>query len=180
MRNWLRSLRPQPGTDILDKHTSTPITLAQCRDPVILFAAGFGSGCSPKAPGTMGTIVALPLVWLAQPMGIWVYLAITLVVTLAGICLAGQAAERLGVHDHPGIVIDEIAGMLITMIAVPSGWPWLLAGFVLFRLFDILKPWPISVLDRRVSGGFGIMVDDIIAGVMALAVLHVAAYYLSL
>jgi phosphatidylglycerophosphatase A len=79
--------------------------------------------------------------------------------------VAGKSSQLLGVHDHGGIVIDEIVGFLVTMILAPEGWTWILAGFLLFRVFDILKPWPINVLDRRVSGGLGIVLDDLMAGI---------------
>ena len=80
-------------------------------------------------------------------------------------------------HDHKGIVWDEIVGYLITMIAAPKGWLWIIIGFVLFRLFDILKPWPISVADKQLKGGFGIMIDDVLAGIAAFVILHIIAYY---
>mgnify|MGYP000747760729 CR=1 FL=1 len=92
------------------------------------------------------------------------YALVLMAVTLAGIWLCGRAAQDLGVHDHPGIVWDEIAGYLLTMMAAPAGWPWIVIGFVLFRLFDVWKPWPIGWLDRRVQGGLGIMLDDLVAG----------------
>jgi len=92
---------------------------------------------------------------------------LTLVVMVAGVWICGQAAEKLGEHDFGGIVWDEIAGLLITMALVPFSWQALVAGFLLFRLFDIVKPWPIRWADRRVQGGFGIMLDDVLAGVIA-------------
>lgn len=142
--------------------------------PTHLLAFGFGAGCSPKAPGTMGTLVAvaiyLPLSHLALP----VYAAVLGLVIAAGIWLCDSATRDLGVHDHPGIVWDEIAGFLLTMLGAPAGWPWLVAGFVLFRLFDIWKPWPIGWLDRRVGGGLGIMLDDLVAGAFAALCLQAA------
>ncbi|MCW8831483.1 MAG: phosphatidylglycerophosphatase A, partial [Gammaproteobacteria bacterium] len=96
--------------------------------------------------------------------------------TMIGIWICNYASRKLGVHDHPGIVIDEVAGFLITMFAVPSGWQWLLAGFVLFRFFDALKPWPISWMDKNISGGFGIMIDDVAAGLVSLALLQAYWY----
>jgi phosphatidylglycerophosphatase A len=96
---------------------------------------------------------------------------------LLGIPLCGASARRLGVHDHPGIVWDEIAGYLITMLAVPVSWPWLLAGFMLFRLFDIAKPWPIREADHSLRGGLGIMLDDVIAGLFAGAILYALHQY---
>jgi phosphatidylglycerophosphatase A len=147
-------------------------------NPVHLLAFGFGSGVIPKAPGTWGTLVAVPLYVLLQGVSMAVYLSLVLALLLLGIWLCDVAARDLGVHDHPGIVWDEIVGYLITMIAAPAGWPWWLAGFVLFRLFDILKPWPISAIDKGVAGGLGIMLDDILAGLMALACLQLCAWLL--
>jgi phosphatidylglycerophosphatase A len=148
------------------------------RRPLHLLAFGFGAGLSPRAPGTMGTLVAVPLYLLVSLLPLWGYLAVTAVVAVAGVWICGWSAARLGVHDHPGIVWDEIAGYLVTMILAPAGLAWVLAGFVLFRLFDILKPWPIGWLDRRVGGGLGIMLDDLVAGVFAFCCLQLGAYLL--
>ena len=142
------------------------------RQPVLLLALGFGSGLSPWMPGTMGSLVALPLFLLIAGCPLWLYAGFVLVATVVGCWLCDQAAKTLGVHDHPGIVWDEIVGMLIALwplLLVGTGWGiWdLLVGFLLFRVFDIIKPWPIAWIDRRVEGGLGIMLDDIVAGVMA-------------
>ncbi|NOY16540.1 MAG: phosphatidylglycerophosphatase A [Gammaproteobacteria bacterium] len=142
------------------------------RDPIHWLAVGFGSGCSPYAPGTFGTLVAIPIFLLLKETPLWVYLFITLLMFLIGIWLCGKTAKKLGVHDHSAIVWDEIVGYLVTMIAAPQGWVWIVIGFVLFRVFDILKPWPISIADKRISGGFGIMIDDVLAGIAAFVVLH--------
>ena len=148
------------------------------RDPVLFMAFGFGAGLAPKAPGTVGTLVAVPLyLWLAQ-FSTPVYLAAVLVIALAGIGICGRAAARLGVHDHPGIVWDEFAGYLVTMIPASGSWISLLAGFILFRLFDIWKPWPISVADKKITGGTGIMLDDLLAGIPAAIGVAVAARWL--
>jgi len=147
------------------------------RNPVHFLAFGFGSGLSPKAPGTAGTLVALLLWPLLAGLPLTVYLAIVAVVSIGGFYLCGKTASDLGVHDHPGIVWDEIAGYWLAMTAVPFTWYWMLAGFVLFRLFDIWKPWPISWLDRKVHGGVGIMVDDLIAGVFTWALLFSAMHF---
>jgi phosphatidylglycerophosphatase A len=154
--------------------TSKPETRAKpnLSHPVHFLAFGMGAGCSPKAPGTMGTLVAVAIYLPLSLLPFWAYLATTLVVILAGIWICDWSARQLGVHDHPGIVWDEIAGYLVTMVAVPPGLLWILAGFVLFRFFDILKPWPISWLDKRVGGGLGIMLDDVVAGAAACACLH--------
>lgn len=144
---------------------------ALLRDPVHLLAFGFGSGLSPYAPGTFGTLVAVPIVAFVMQFGFAAHLTFALVICAVGIWLCGESARRLGVHDHPGIVWDEICGYTVTMLAAPPHWYWLLAGFVLFRFFDILKPWPIREADHSLRGGLGIMLDDIIAGVFAAAVL---------
>ncbi|SCZ55063.1 phosphatidylglycerophosphatase A [Thiohalomonas denitrificans] len=145
------------------------------RDPRCLLAFGFGSGLSPAAPGTVGTLAAIPLYLVLEPLGVGAYLLIMALVFVIGISLCTHAAKVLGVHDHPAIVWDEFAGYLLTMTAAPAGWQWPLIGFVLFRFFDIVKPWPIGWVDRRVSGGFGIMIDDILAAVPAWFLLQGAA-----
>ena len=100
------------------------------------------------------------------------YIVLTVLISLIGITICQSASDELGVHDHGGIVWDEIAGFLVTMIAVPVSFATLVAGFILFRLFDIWKPWPIGWLDKRVEGGLGIMIDDIVAGAFACVLLH--------
>ncbi|HEY7772571.1 MAG TPA: phosphatidylglycerophosphatase A [Marinagarivorans sp.] len=147
-------------------------------NPVALLAFGFGSGLAPKAPGTAGTLAALPIFYLLAQLPLYTYIGVTLVAFAIGIYLCGQASKWLGVHDHGGIVWDEFVGMWITMIAAPAGWPWLVVGFLLFRFFDMLKPWPISLADKHIHGGFGIMVDDVFAGVAALGCLQALAYWL--
>ena len=154
---------------------STP---APFRRPVQFLAFGFGSGLFPRAPGTAGTLAAIPLYWLIADWGLVWYTAVVLVAALLGIWICGAASRELNVHDHPGIVWDEFVGYWITLWAVPVDWVWMLAGFVVFRVLDIAKPWPISYLDRKVKGGFGIMIDDILAGVMACATLHIALWFL--
>lgn len=144
------------------------------RNPVIFLAFGLGSGLSPKAPGTAGSAVALlffpGLVWLGWPLA----LAGIVVAGVFGIWLCGRAAQILGVHDHESIVWDEFVGQWLALLPLLplAGWNLpsavaLLAGFVLFRVFDILKPWPISWCDQHLEGGFGIMFDDILAGIAA-------------
>ncbi len=137
-------------------------------NPVHFLAFGFGSGLAPFAPGTFGTLMAIPLYLLMIHLSLASYLILVAIVCVAGIWICDKSSKLLGVHDHGGIVWDEFAGFFITMIAAPAGWLWILIGFALFRLFDIWKPWPISLLDKKVEGGLGIMVDDIVAGVYAL------------
>lgn len=140
--------------------------------PTHFLAFGFGSGLSPIAPGTMGTIAVIPIYLFMQNLNLLPYIILTAIISIVGIWICGASSKMLGVHDHGGIVWDEFAGYLITMIAAPSGWLWVIIGFVLFRIFDIWKPWPIHVVDKHVSGGFGIMLDDIIAGIFAGIVLQ--------
>jgi phosphatidylglycerophosphatase A len=144
------------------------------KHPVHWLAFGFGAGLSPNAPGTFGTLIAVPIVAVVMSFGWNVHLAFTVAAFLAGIWICGESARRLGVHDHPGIVWDEIVGFSVTMLAAPPTWYWLLAGFVLFRIFDIWKPWPIREADHRLHGGLGIMLDDVIAGIFAAAILLVS------
>ncbi|MDQ5767269.1 phosphatidylglycerophosphatase A family protein [Thiothrix subterranea] len=143
--------------------------------PVHFLAFGFGSGLSPFAPGTAGTLAAIPLYLLLVQLPLWGYVAVLLAMSLVGIWICGESSRRLGVHDHGGIVWDEFAGFLLTMLAAPTGWVWIVVGFFLFRLFDIWKPWPIRLVDRDVPGGFGIMFDDILAGIYAWIALQVLA-----
>jgi phosphatidylglycerophosphatase A len=156
-----------PMTDTLPK--------PNLANPVHLLAFGLGSGCSPKAPGTFGTLMAVALYLPLARLELGWYLAVVVAASLAGIWICGRTSRDLGVHDHGGIVWDEFVGFWLTMLAAPPGWAWILAGFLLFRLFDIWKPWPIGWLDRRVAGGLGIMLDDLLAGLFALAVLQAAA-----
>lgn len=147
-------------------------------DPVHFLAFGFGAGLSPKAPGTVGTLVALPFVILLMQNSAEIYISTVFVLGLLGIYLCGESARRLDLHDHPGIVWDEFVGMAITMIAVPLTWRNILLGFIFFRVFDILKPWPIRWIDRKVSGGIGIMLDDVLAGVFACLLLHGLVFFI--
>lgn len=142
-------------------------------NPVHFLAFGFGSGLMPKAPGTFGTLAAIPLVMLLQySFALPVYILITVIASVAGLWICGYTAKVLGVHDHPAIVWDEIAGYLIAMMALPATWYNLLGAFVLFRFFDIYKPGPIGWCDKNLTGGAGIMVDDLLAGVASAMVLH--------
>ncbi|HSN51375.1 MAG TPA: phosphatidylglycerophosphatase A [Woeseiaceae bacterium] len=140
-------------------------------DPVHILAFGFGTGLSPLAPGTVGSLVGVLFAWLTLDLGLPLQLSVAAAIALSGIWICGESARRIGVHDHGGIVWDEIAGMYITLLAAPptiAGW---VLGFVLFRVFDIAKPWPIRDLDHRLGGGVGIMLDDLAAALYALILL---------
>lgn len=145
-------------------------------NPLHLLSLGFGSGLSPRAPGTCGTLVAVPLfLGLAYLPLVW-YLLVLLIAFAFGVFICEYTSRALGVHDHPGIVWDELVGYWITMLAVPAEWLWILLGFVLFRLFDIWKPWPVRIADKTLKGGFGIMIDDVLAGVYALSCVHLVLW----
>ncbi len=149
------------------------------KNPLHFLSLGLGSGLAPKAPGTFGSIAALVIYYLAlQELSLTVYLAIVLIGAIVGCFLCGYTAKAMEMHDAPAIVWDEFIGLWIALACLPSGWYWPLVGFALFRLFDIAKPWPISWLDKHVHGGIGIMVDDILAGFLALACLQFFAYLL--
>ncbi|MGJ8691919.1 MAG: phosphatidylglycerophosphatase A family protein [Thalassotalea sp.] len=142
------------------------------KDPVQFLALGFGSGLAPKAPGTFGTLAAVPLFILCHYLSNINLALLIVVMAVVGIYLCGKTAEAVGVDDHPAIVWDEFVGFFITMYFSPVTWATLLVGFLLFRFFDILKPWPISIADKKLHGGFGIMLDDILAGLAALAIMQ--------
>ncbi len=147
------------------------------RNPIHFLAFGFGSGLSPKAPGTAGTLMAIiPWLLFAQ-QSLAIYLTILFIAILLGIYLCEKTSKDLGVHDHSGIVWDEFCGFWLTMVTIPVTWQWLLTGFVLFRFFDIIKPWPINWVDKSVSGGLGIMLDDLLAAIYALLILKILLYF---
>ncbi len=148
------------------------IPKASWRNPLHLLATGLGAGASPVAPGTMGTLVAIPIYVWAASLSTEGYALFVLLLAVMGIGLCHKTAKDWGVHDHASIVWDEIVGYLITLFAMPIHWGWMLLGFGVFRFFDIVKPWPIRWVDRRVTGGFGIMLDDVLAGLASCLVLH--------
>ena len=155
--------------------TSRP-TVRHLAQPVHLLALGFGSGLAPVAPGTFGSLVGLAIALALAPLGLaWNLLAVV-VATVAGIWICGESARRLGVHDHPAIVWDEVAGMMIAMLAAPDAWWGAPVAFVLFRIFDIAKPWPIREIDHGMGGGAGIMLDDVLAGLFAALGLLLIGY----
>jgi phosphatidylglycerophosphatase A len=149
------------------------------RNPLHLLSLGFGAGLSPYAPGTVGTIVSVPLYLLLSQLALIPYVTVIIAGFALGVYLCHYTSKALGVHDHSGIVWDEFIGYWITMIAVPAiTWQWVLTGFVLFRFFDIVKPWPVKLADKRLKGGFGIMFDDVLAGLYALACMQLIGVYL--
>jgi phosphatidylglycerophosphatase A len=147
-------------------------------DPHFL-AFGFGTGLAPFAPGTFGSLPGILLFWLTMDYGLYVQLGVAAAISLAGIWICGESARRIGVHDHGGIVWDEIAGMYLTLMVAPiSVFGWILA-FVLFRIMDIVKPWPIRDLDHRLGGGLGIMLDDLAAALYAAILLLLYGWFMT-
>lgn len=144
---------------------------------VHFLAFGFGAGYAPVAPGTFGTAVGILFYLALTGVTPLIYAGTVLGLFLFGVWLCHATERDLGVHDHSGIVWDEIVGYLVTMFMAPSGWEWILAGFILFRLFDIWKPFPIRFIERRVKGGFGNMLDDVLAGILALIVMQGLAFF---
>ena len=149
-------------------------------DPVHLLAFGLGSGLAPFAPGTFGSLLGVALAWLTLDLPLAIRLGIAAALVIAGVWICGVSARRLGVHDHGGIVWDEIAAMYIVLIFSPvSALAWMLA-FALFRAFDIVKPWPIRDLDHRLQGGAGIMLDDLVAALYAASLLAFGGWLIDL
>ncbi|WP_245570629.1 phosphatidylglycerophosphatase A family protein [Arenimonas composti] len=150
------------------------------RHPLGWIAAGFGAGFSPWAPGTVGSLAALVPWWfLLRDLSLPVYLAVLVATFVLGCWAAHWTIRRTGIEDPSVVVWDEYVGMWIALILLPAGWPWVVAAFALFRLFDIWKPWPVSWADSKLHGGFGAMLDDAFAGLWALALLQLGAWLLS-
>ncbi|MCJ8314758.1 MAG: phosphatidylglycerophosphatase A [Saccharospirillaceae bacterium] len=152
---------------------------------VHFLAFGLGSGAAKKAPGTCGTLAAIPFFIIMSFLPLNVYIGVVVLSFILGVYLCDRASKDMGVHDHGGIVWDEFVGFWITMLPYPflaisadismaHSALYIFLGFVFFRFFDILKPWPIKWLDQKVHGGFGIMIDDVLAGIFAFAWLQVA------
>ena len=144
------------------------VTWRTLLDPVHFLAFGFGSGLAPRAPGTAGSVVGIVIAWWLLPLPFLWRAAIVVAAIIAGIWICGESARRLDTHDHPGIVLDEIVAVLFGALVLPErSFLALALLFVLFRIFDIAKPWPIRDVDHRLHGGLGIMLDDLIAALFA-------------
>ena len=148
--------------------------------PAVFLALGGGAGLVPKAPGTAGSLLAVPLTLLLQTQPFAWQIIIWAALCALGVWLCDHTGRALGAPDHPAIVWDEICGQAIVLLLVPQGAGWILAAFVAFRCFDVAKPWPINSIDRRTTGGIGAMGDDLAAAVYAVAVLALAAWLTAL
>ncbi|MHB1091767.1 phosphatidylglycerophosphatase A family protein [Thiobacillus sp.] len=141
--------------------------------PAHLIAFGFGSGLAPKAPGTVGTVLGLPLFWLIAAItpDLSARLILLSATFLLGVWACDRTGRALGVADHGGMVWDEIVAFALVLLFSPPGWLWIALAFALFRLFDILKPWPIRYADQHLKNGFGVMFDDLLAAGYAVAII---------
>ncbi|KTD30901.1 phosphatidylglycerophosphatase A [Legionella moravica] len=149
------------------------------QDPAYFIAFGFGSGLMPVAPGTWGTLAAVPLYLLMMNTHWGIYLALTILAFILGVWVSDKVSRDLGLHDYKGIVWDEVVGYLLTMFLAPKGVLWMILGFILFRLFDIWKPQPVRYIDQKVHGGLGIMLDDVGAAVPAWLIMQLLAWSFS-
>lgn len=154
-----------------DSRNDKNLTAQVLHDPVNFLAFGLGSGLSPQAPGTVGSMLGVAIAWWTVPLGLAVQFVIAIVLIVSGFWICGESARRIGVHDHPGIVWDEIAAIYLLLLFLPVNFMAWALGFGLFRLFDIWKPWPIRDLDHRLRGGPGIMLDDLVAALYAAILL---------
>lgn len=158
-------------------HHIPPVPKAVWRNPLYFIAFGFGSGAVPFAPGTFGTLMAIPFYLLLRNLPLAAYLVFIVAFVAFTSWLCDRISRDTHTHDHPGMCIDEFAGYFVTMIAAPAGLLWIVIGFALFRLFDIWKPWPISWADKNITGGFGMIFDDVLAGVYAMIVIQLLHCY---
>ena len=161
----------------MQKQSHQQVSKQVWQDPFFFIAFGFGSGLMPKAPGTWGTLAAIPvyLVFANTPWA--VYLIATIMAFILGVFVSNTVSCALGEHDHQGIVWDEVVGYLLTMFLVPPKLIWICLGFLLFRIFDILKPQPIRWVDQKVRGGLGIMLDDVLAAGFAWIILQAIVWW---
>ncbi len=164
--NKLQS-RSKPSSDIPEE---------VWQNPLYFFTFGFGSGAMPFAPGTFGTLLAIPFYLLLQPLPLTGYLTFVIIFIIVSSWACDVVSRKIRTHDHPGMCIDEFAGFFVTMIHAPQGFIWVTLGFVLFRLFDIWKPWPIHFIDEYVHGGFGMVLDDIVAGLFAMIIIQLLSF----
>lgn len=146
-------------------------------DPIHFIAAGFGSGAMPVAPGTFGTLAAIPFVYWLSQFSLPIYFALTVWLVVMGIFICDRAGKAFGVTDHSAIVWDEFASFFIVMIGIPVNLFFVSLGFLLFRFFDIVKPWPIRYVEKKLPGGLGVMLDDVLAALISWFILFLITYF---
>lgn len=150
-----------------------PIPNSIWTNPLHFIAFGFGTGAIPIAPGTFGTIIAIPIYLFLTTYSHTFYFIFLVAFIIFSIWISDKVSKEINIHDHQGMNIDEIVGYLVTMFRAPYGWGWILLGFVLFRFFDIVKPWPIRQVDEKLQGGFGMILDDVLAGIYSLIIIQI-------
>lgn len=158
---------------------SIPVPSAVWQDPLYFIGFGLGSGTMPFAPGTFGTLMAIPFYLMLRPLPGYAYLIFVFIFIIFSSLLCGWLSKEIRVNDHPGMCIDEFAGFFVTMINAPHGFFWIILGFILFRLFDIWKPWPISFIDQKIHGGFGMVLDDVLAGIYGCIIIQLLSYFIT-
>ncbi len=152
-------------------YTVPPIPTTVWQKPLHFIAFGFGSGALPIAPGTFGTLVAVPFYLALRAFPVSIYIFLVILIALASMWICERVSKEIKIDDHQGMCLDEIVGFLVTMIGAPHNFIWIIVGFLLFRFFDIFKPWPINYIDTHVHGGIGMILDDVCAGIFSLIIL---------
>lgn len=155
------------------KKNIPPLPETIWQNPLHFIAFGLGSGTMPFAPGTFGTLMAIPFYLLFRPLPVMAYIAVVIFFIIASSLICERASRDIHIHDHPGMCLDEFAGFFVTMIAAPHSLTWIILGFFLFRFFDIVKPWPISFIDQHIHGGIGMILDDVVAGLFAWVIMRI-------
>lgn len=157
-------------------YTVPPIPASVWQKPSHFIAFGFGTGALPVAPGTFGTLIAIPFYLAFHSLSPEAYTFLVILIALGSSWLCDRVSREIDIHDHQGMCLDEIVGYLVTMIGAPFGIIWIILGFILFRIFDIWKPWPIHFVDQHVPGGFGMILDDVLAGVYSIIILKLLSW----
>lgn len=157
-------------------YTVPPIPDSIWQKPSHFIAFGFGSGAIPFAPGTFGTLIAIPFYLALCSLPLAVYITLVALIAVASMWLCERVSREIHIHDHQGMCLDEIVGYLVTMTGAPHGITWIILGFIFFRIFDIWKPWPIDYIDKKVSGGFGMILDDVLAGIYSIIFLKLFSW----
>ncbi len=161
-----------------EKKSPPDVPQAVWEKPLYFIGFGLGSGAIPFAPGTFGTLLAIPFYLLLAKLSLIAYVIFLVIFIAFSSWVSERLSKEIKLHDHPGMNIDEFAGFFVTMLNAPLGWGWVVLGFILFRLFDIFKPWPIRYIDENVHGGFGMILDDVVAGLFACFIIQLTAFFI--